>query len=180
MTIELKGNVLHDMHKLLYLANEYPTKTIQGVGKLFHLSVLDLNAAIWRAQDYNYLTVNEDSKFTVDRVPDKWEFGTEVETVMENVTYTLTRLAKEEADLLEIYLNNWAEGISPHDYLVAMKKLLSDRVIASYEIKDTVPVKGTVGKKGKTREEIYTFYTLFENLEHRWGTKQFKNQESLK
>lgn len=182
---KLTGTSLENVHKLVFLANEYPGKKFAEIATMIQMSALDKNVAIWRAQDMRFLTVNEDDSYTVDEVPTEWELGEGVTNLIELITYTFKRLARDEMDLEENSFGNWCVGYPVHDVMIAMKKLINDKVLTDYEIKtkDEVPLskkeKGK-GKKPELRESIYTFYTLYENMEMRWGTKQFKNQEELR
>lgn len=200
---KLQDRELQAVHKFVYLANEYPEKQVQEVAALFQWSPLDLNCAIWRAEDLNFFTIEEyvadeelspaqqaaekakGGKLTIHNVPDAWEFGPEVESIKASILYAFGRLAKLEADMEENYFGNWTAGYPAHDVMIATKALINEKKIATYEIKDRVELPLSKKAKGKgvkpeIREDIYTFYTLFENLENRWGAKQFKEQENLR
>lgn len=182
---QLTGRSLENVHKIVFLANEYPGKKFMEIASMVQMGALDKNVAIWRAQDLGLITVNEDDSYAVDEVPDKWELGSDVAGLIELISYTFKRLSRDEMDLEENILGNWCVGYPAHDVMIAMKTLINDKVLIDYEIKNTdeVPLskkaKGK-GKKPETRESIYTFYTLYENMEMRWGTKQFKKQEELR
>lgn len=179
MSQELSGQALQDVHKMVYLAREYPKKTIKELTKLFELSALDINNALWRAQDMNYLIVDEETKlFTVDTVPEAWDFGEDVDFLKEQLVYAFNHLARDEADMEETYLGNWTRGYPVHDLSIAIKQLLEDRVLATYEIGNNVDVKPGKPAKGQ-RTDTYVFYCLYENMENRWGTKQFPDKARL-
>lgn len=184
---ELTGKPLNDVHKVVFLANEYPKKTLQDLAKLFELPALDINNAIWRAQDMGFLVINGDSTFSVDRVPDSdmWQFGESVESLKAQLIYYFKHLARSESDIEETYLGNVTGGYPSHDVFVALKVLLADRVLATYQITDLLEIPASKkakgkGKKPEVREDVYTFYTLWENSEQQWGKKQFKDTSKLK
>lgn len=171
---ELKGKALETVHKLVYLANEYPNKTMREVAALFELPPLDINIAVWRAEDMGFLHINEDGKFHIDKVPTKWELGEDLERLKEQIIYYFNHLARKEADLEETYLSNLAMGYPPHDLFIVIKQLLHDRVLGTYELKDT-------RKEGKKHVvDTYTFYSLWDNSEQQWGKKQFKDETKVK
>lgn len=182
---KLTGKPLHDIHKVVYLANEYPKKTIQEIAKMFDLSALDINNAIWRAEDMGYLVIDADGKFTVDTVPEKWEFGEGVADLRAQLIYYFKHMARKEADIEETYLGNVTVGYPSQDHFVVIKQMLSDRVLATYTLTDQleIPVSKKAkarGKQPEVREETYTFYTLWENSEQEWGRKQFRDSTKLK
>lgn len=176
---QLSGQALHDVHKVVFLANEYPGKTAKELAKLFDLSALDINNAMWRAEDLGYLVVDrETNKYTVDTVPDTYEFGDDVKFLREQVIYAFQHLATTEADMEENYLANWTLGYSASDLSIVVKGLLADKILSTYEVGNTVEVKPGKPAKGQ-RTDTYLFYTLTENLAHEWGRKQFKDASRL-
>lgn len=169
MSKNLTGKDLNDVHKLTFLANEFPNKNLGELIGIFELSPLDLNSAIWRAQDHGFLHINEGtSKVVVDTVPKKWEFGSAVEYLLEAIPYTFKKLAEQQSDMEENYFSNWTGGYTAQDVMVAMRKLIADKVMADYFVTDVSD------SKGKKEINKYTFYTLAENRYHMWGRKQFK------
>lgn len=186
---ELSGKALHDVHKIVFLVNEYPKKTLSEIVKMLqeeYMPAIDINAAFWRAEDMRYLIIDKKADSAkVDTVPDEWEFGERVDSLRNQIVYYLTFLARTEGDIEETYLNNLVLGYLPTDYLVAIKSLLSDRILGSYTITDTVEIpvskkQKARGKKPETHEETYTFYSLWDNVGQRWGEKQFKDPTRLK
>lgn len=186
---ELSGRALHDVHKIVFLVSEYPKKTLSEVVKMLqqeYMPAIDINAAFWRAEDAGHLIVDKkNDSAKVGTPPEKWEFGERVNALRDQIVYYLTFLARTEGDIEENYLNNLVLGYLPTDYLVAIKSLLNDRILGSYTITDTVelPVskkQKARGKKPETHKETYVFYSLLENMEKRWGEKQFKDVAKLK
>ena len=200
---KLTGRPLNLVHSVVWLANEFPSKRIGEVAGMLRVSPLDLNNAIWRAQDMGFFTVDEVEQneelsaeqqaeenllggaVTIHEIPDEWDLGPEIEQLKQEIIFTFKRLARQEADVEENYYDNLTAGYPPYQVKIATKMLLNDKVLSKYEIKDQVEVQLSKKKKGKgqkpeIREEIYTFFTLWENNEHRWGAKQFKNQDQLK
>lgn len=183
---KVEGKDLNNVHKLVFLANEYKKESIREVGRLFAMTMLDINATIWRARDLGYLVIDEETGgYTVDTVPDKWQFGVEIDQLMSTIKYVFEKLAEQETDLEDEDLGKWTAGHLTHDVAVAMKRLTDERVIATYEITTStdVPIskkaKGR-GKKPKTFDSTYTFYTLWENMEQQWGRKRFPNKDKIK
>lgn len=171
---KLTGKALHNVHKVVFLANEYPTHDMKKISKLMPVGPLDFNAAAWRAQDMGLLTINKDKSFTVEKVPEKWELGPEIQHLRETLMYYFKHLARFEADIEEVYLSNITMAYEPHDVLIITKQLLNERVIATYDITSDEPIDPEKPELG-TAKSTYTFFTLWENLEQRWGAKQFKN-----
>ena len=173
---ELTGKALENVHKVVFLVNEYPGKSMKEITELFQLPKLDVNVAIWRAQDMGFLTVDESGKPTIHEVPDKWELGEVTEHLKETILYCFKRLARDEMDMEENLFGWWTGGYPVHEVMIAMKQLINDKQMIDYEIKEVHKAK----KNKPAREETYTFYTLYENMEMRWGTKQFKPGSELK
>lgn len=159
--------IMQNVHKIVYLINEYPKKNIKDIASLFNISPLDLNAAIWLARDLGYIIPNgSDKSFIVDTVPPKWEFGNEVKDLVDTLVYTFEHLAKDEEDIEDTILGNLTQGYAAQDVMIAVKFLINRKVLSEYIIKD-----------GK---EEYTFYTLIGNIDKQWGRKQFKKPPKSK
>ena len=183
---DLNPKDLQNIHKLVYLAQQYDKKTIRELGEMFSMTMLNVNATIWRARDLGYLKIDDKTgEYSVTSVPEDWRFGEDVEHLMTTLVYTFNKLAEQESDLEDQQLSQWCAGHMTHDYTVAMKRLIENRILATYEETAVVEMptskkaKGK-GKKAKTYESTYTFYTLWKNLEQRWGRKQFNDQTILK
>lgn len=183
---KLTGKALQDVHKAVFVINEYPKKTVNDIAQLLQMSPMDINIAVWRAEDMGLLYVDKETHYAkVEMVPEKWEFGESIDYLKSQIIYYLQHLARNEADIEETYLSNLAMGYPAHDLIIAIKQLLADRVIAEYTITDTTEIKPSKkglkrGKKPEFREDTYTFYSLWENSEQRWGEKQFKDTTKLK
>lgn len=158
---------LNILHKLIYLANEYPDKSITELAELFRIPIIDINAAIWMAQDSGFISVDEKKKtFKVENIPEKWELGKNVAMLVNTLLYVFRRLAKDGSDIEDGNLALWLGGYPTHDTLIAIKYLINENNLVSYTLKD-----------GK---DEYTFYTLTENTGKKWGQKQFKDKAKLK
>lgn len=169
----LQPTATENMHKLVYLANEYPGAKMGKLVNLFQMPLIDFNAAVWLACDLGYMTVDEKTgKFKVVDIPTQWAFGDRLRTLIGTLTFVFNRLAKNETDLGESELNDWNRGYPVHDQFIAVKYLLNEGFLDSYEIK-SVDFKGAP-------EATYTFYCLAGNAGKKWGKKQFKNQKTLK
>lgn len=173
-------------HKLGFLANEYAGKSITELAEFFQMGPLDFNVAVWRAQDMGFITVDsKDGKVTFHENLGKWIFGEETDRLISAIPYAIAKLNEDEADMEEQYMINWASGHRLHDYLVAIKWLLNEGIIASYEIENTTVIppskKGKKrGKQTKKTVDKYTFYTLPLNEKHHWGLKQFEDQDRVR
>lgn len=190
---DLVASELQKVHKVVYLMREYPGKTINDFCDTFlapDMGVFDINTAIWRARDLGYVVLNDpefdgSGTYQVDRVPDVWQFGRAVDNLMVSIPYIVENLNKEEGDIMERQLQKWfMPDYTKPDYAVALRQLLSDKVIASYEltnvnrIEPSKKAKGR-GKKSQEIRDTYTFYTLWANGEQRWGVKQFPDQSRV-
>lgn len=181
------------VHKVVWLMNEYRGKTINEFASTFlvpDMGVFDINVAIWRAEELGYVVLDDpefdgSGKYSVDRVPDAWQFGEGVEHLMRAIPFLLQRMNKEEGDIMEQQLQQWfAPNYPRYESVIALKRLLNDKVIASYEIVNVnkIPASKKGKKRGKVDKDIrdpYTFYTMWENGENRWGAKQFPDQSKL-
>lgn len=180
----LTGKALNDVHKAVFICNEYQDKTIREVASLLEMSALDINNALWRAEDLGNITVVEQRTFTINKLPAKWEFGEDVELLHDQIKYTFNHMARSEADIEETYLSNMTRGYPAQDVLIAIKQLIAEGVITAYTLTNQTAMpqskkaKGR-GDKAKTVEDTYTFYTLVENVSKGWGKKQFTDQDRV-
>lgn len=186
MSDALTGKALNDVHKAVFLCNEYKDKTIREVATLLELSAMDINNALWRAEDLGYITVDEDKRtFKVEKLPE-WDLGEEVQFLKEQLTYTFNHMARSEADIEENYLSNMTRGYAAQDLTIAVKQLLAEGVITTYDLTNTteMPNKSKKargrGEPGETVTDTYTFFCLTENAGKEWGRKQFANQDRVK
>lgn len=159
----MSPKLINNAHKLAYLVQQYPDKTMNEIIAMFQLSPMDINAAIWAAIELKLIKKPDEetgiAKF--NKKPPMWEFGEAVEHLIDTVYYCFEQINAEEKDLEENYLNNWLMGYPTHDQFVAIKRLLENKQLAKYELEDG--------------DSAYDFYTLYENREQLWGRKQFKN-----
>lgn len=155
------------MHKFVYLANQYEKKNLSDLTLLFQVPSLDMNAAIWLAQDLGYVSI-EGKQVTVENIPSQWNFGDNSKTLMGTILYVIQRLNREEGDLEETKIATWCQGFPAHDYVLALNYLVNEKIVAEYRLKDL-----------KDKKSIYTYYTLPCNLSEEWGKKQFKNQKKV-
>lgn len=166
-----------NMHQLVALANHYPSETIFEIaGKMNTLPNIEVNIAIWQAQDEGFLTIDEkEGTFTVDKVPETWEFGPEVVQTIDEVSYLMHYYEKKENDIhdQELLLKHLV-GIRPHVQIVAINKMLDDGTLKSYTI-ENIDLKGKKKQKKEVKSQ-YLFYTLADNFGKHWGLKQFKDQ----
>jgi hypothetical protein len=156
-------------HKFVYLIEQYPEHKLgQIIELLAGMSPLDINAAIWNAQEAGYISEPDADTQTVKllRTPKKWDFGEDVQHLEHTFLYGFEHVASQENDLEEHAVTAWSQGYLPHDALIALKRLQENGQINQYTIDDTEE-SGAVN--------TYTFFTLEENMGKLWGRKQFKN-----
>lgn len=170
--------------KLMYLASEYPEHNIVELSRLFQTSPIDFNVTAWAAQDLGYLEVDKLNAVKILKFPKEEEFGELIEHLLEVIPYSLQKINQEEADVEDNYFGNWTAGYPAHDVMIAVRKLIKDKKIASYTVTNKTEMPLSKKQKGKgvkpeIVEDVYTFYTLPENLEKRWGEKQFEDPEKL-
>lgn len=156
---------LSNANKLAFLIKVFPEKKVEEILDLLQMPPIQSNAGIWLAQELGWLSEVQDAKISFVAAPDKWEFGDITENLIDQIEYCFKHLAHDETDLEEKWLTDWLTGYPPQEILIAMHYLLDERVLSEYEIVD---------HNKKLGDSTYKFYTLFENLEQRWGKKQFK------
>lgn len=172
------NQILENANKLTYLVKSYPDETAENIIKLVQLPQVDVNAAIWLAQELKFLKAKlVDERMVVGKIPETWQFGKAETQIEDTLTYCFRRLAKDETDLDEKFLTDWLAGYPTHDTLVAVKHLVEDRVIAEYKLFDPAINESGEPMIDKDKKPVlneYLFYTLFENSEMQWGKKNFR------
>lgn len=158
-----------NVHKFVLLANQYQDHTVGDLAELFQLPAIDMNVAIWAAEDASMITVDKKTKkITIGHLPEYWSLGSDVEHLKSLIMSTLKHFAKDKSDLEETYFAGWCAGYTTQDIVIATISLELSGDIATYEIEDT------------GGDSTYTFYCLPENLSKRWGQKQFEKAKALK
>lgn len=175
--------ILENAHKLTFYMQQYPGKKLPEVSTLMSMPAVDINAALWCAEDLGYIDQidKETGEMKFLREPDNgWDFGQSVSDLKASIVYCLTVLARREADLEEFFIERWTAGYPPMDILVAMKSLLVNGHIVEYELLDKrLDEKGNVmyGEDENTPlMDSYIFYTLAANAGKQWGKASFKNR----
>jgi hypothetical protein len=182
---ELNERAMQDVHKAVFLCQAYPDKTIREIASLMELGAVDINNALWRAEDLKFIEVEEQRTFKILKTPETWELGEDVAYLREQLLYTFSHMARSEADIEENYLGNMTKGYPAHDVAIVMKQLLSDGTVVDYQLTNSTEMplskkaKGR-GEKPEIVKDTYTFYTLAENVEHQWGKKQFGDESRVK
>lgn len=162
---------LENANKITYLVKMYPTKPANELIELLQVPPIEVNAAIWLAQELGFLKEElEDDRMLIGTPPETYQFGEAEQALEANIIYCFKRIARDETDLDEKFLTDWLMGYPAQDALIAVNRLLEDRVLFEYELTDDNP------KLGKS---VYKFYTLFENSEMQWGKKNFKIEPTL-
>lgn len=159
--------ILENAHKIAFLVQQYPNKNLKEIIETAAMPALELNTAMWQAVDLGLISEpdKETGEIKLLQAPEKWELGENVENLKAMIVYGFQHMAKSEQDLDEENFGFWTLGYNPRDILIAMKQLLEEKVMATYELTDPKDLKST-----------YTFYTLYENGEQLWGRKNFKEQ----
>lgn len=183
---DLSERALQEVHKAVFLCQAYPAKTIREIASLMELGAVDINNALWRAEDEGYISVDDEKRaFKVLRTPTEWNLGEEVAYLREQLLYTFEHMARSEADIEENYLGNMTKGYQAHDVAIVMKQLLSEGVVVDYQLTNSTEMplskkaKGR-GEKPEIVKDTYTFYTLAANVEKQWGKKQFGDETRVK
>jgi hypothetical protein len=157
---------------ITFLVQQFPDFTLDQLvdpesGLLSQMPGLEVNAALWQAQELGWLKQNKNGMFKVLEVPVTWQFGETINDLQDEIVYCFKQLGKSETDIMETFFSQWTAAYKAHDILVAMKQLLNDGVIVQYMLTDDAP------KVGKS---VYTFFTSKENDGKEWGRKQFKRE----
>lgn len=162
MPTKTTSRVLENAHKITYLVKSYPEHKVADVVGLLALPGIDINTAIWRAQEEGFLAEPDTEKQTMAllKEPAKYEFGQSVEVLKDMLIASFTALAKKETDLEEQQLSIWMQGHPAHDCLIALKVLEEEKKLAQYAIEDG--------------DSTYVFFTLYKNKGKQWGRSQFK------
>jgi hypothetical protein len=157
--------MLENANKLAYLKKIYPELDTDDLLKLMQCSGVEINSAIWLAEELGFISVDpKTSQMTFKKAPETWQFGKDVKLLEDIIVYCFQQLAKRETDLDEKFLTDWLVGYPVQNSLIAVSNLVSDRVLAEYELTDDT---------FKTAKSVYKFYTLYENSEMMWGKKNF-------
>lgn len=171
----ISSKVRADAHKVAFIIQQYPDKKMNEILDFMAVPSVYINTALWAAQDLGLIAepnkLTGEMKFLAEP-EDGWDFGENVRDLQSALMYSFTVLARRQEDMEEVFLSNWTDGIRPIDRLVAMKHLLTTRKLFEYEITD-------VQLDGEDKPSTYIFYTLFENAEMQWGTKQFKTDPTV-
>lgn len=166
---------LHNAHKIVYLVRAYPGKPLNdqfdpkthertetGLFSMLTMPAIDINVAVWVAQEYGWLGETDIKTNTIELLdlPKEWNFGPAQQHLEGMVMYAFRKLAEKETDLEEYSINQWFGGHPVQDIFVTLKRLIETQQLHEYEIEDG--------------ENKYIFYTLYENRDKLWGRKQFK------
>lgn len=164
--------IIENAQKVSYIVSKFPELSFGDIMELVQLPSLDIDAALWRAQDMGWIEVDKKKEFIrLIEIP-RFSFGEEVEGIKDRILYAFKKLGELESDMDDFTLGKWLLGFVARDAVIALKQCLDDGTLCSYTIIDS-------GNK-KEGDNEYTFYTLPENLDKKWGKKQFKNQRKLR
>lgn len=170
-------NVTQNMHKFIFLANEYKGSKTAQLYRMFEFPLLDFQAASYMAEDLGYVKITKktqgDYRFEVLSMPEDLDLGVDVRNLINTLTFVFKRLEKDETDLAEWELNSWMEGYPTHDQLIAMKWLLNQGILGTYDIVISNP------KKLKLPDTVQTCYCIAGNEKKRWGEKQVPDKSRI-
>lgn len=156
--------------KIIAVSLVYPENKFTEVLSLFQIPRAEIEAAVWRAVDQGWITVDKKKdSFKVTNIPE-FSFGKEIYELEDLIMYVFKKLGQEETDLDDYNFSAWFAGYPSHNLLIAIKRLIANKVIATYQIIDQSKSHG---------ESTYDFYTLSENLDKKWGKKYFKNEAKI-
>ncbi len=180
----LNKRMIENAQKIAFIAKTYPEKNIVEISQLFQTSPIEFNAGAWAAQDLGYFTVAPDNSVKLGDLPEEWNFGELTEHLLVELPYAIAKLNAEQADIEEEYLGNWTAGFPAQDVIIVTKLLIEQGKLASYEVKNETVISPNreqrrKGAKPEIVVDTYTFYTLPENVDKRWGEKQFEDPEKL-
>lgn len=164
---------LHNANKISYLFQQFPKHTPTEILALLQMPPVDANAAMWYAQELGWISDldKKKDKIKVLSAPESWDFGPLEDTLEDTLVYCFKQIAKNETDLDEKFLSDWTAGYPAHDVIIAMKRLLNDKVLFEYLLFD-------IDKDGT--ENQYKFFTLYENKDKQWGKKNFDKAPKAK
>jgi hypothetical protein len=168
MNALIDDKIERNAQKLAYLTKVYPDHTLDQTISLFtQMAAVDVNAAIWAAQDLGYLKEPdpETKRAELLHPPKHWDLGETVEHLQDTILYCFRKMAQNETDMEEHALGTWTAGYPAFDVLIATRRLLDDRKLVEYTIDDW-------DKDGA--KNTYKFFCLSENEGKMWGRKQFK------
>lgn len=155
--------MLENANKVAYIVQQWPEKKLADVVAMLQMPAIEINTALWYAADIGFITEpdKENNSVAVKNLPETWQFGERVDTLIDMLRFAFEQLEKKETDLEENYMSNWTVGYASHDVIIAMRRLQEEDEIVDYHIEDG--------------ENTYTFYTLSRNKDKLWGRKQFKS-----
>lgn len=172
--MEPNSKVKNNAHVITYLVRAYPEKpmrdvrdnkgqvTDQGIFSLLTMPAIEINTALWYAQDQKWLLppTDENGRIELTGEPSEWDFGPDELELEGMLLYAFHQLNAKERDLEEFFVSQWTMGYPAHDVLIAVKRLLETQKLHEYEIEDG--------------ENKYIFYTLYENRDKLFGRREFK------
>lgn len=155
--------ITQNANKVAYLVQQYPEKNAGQIIALLEMNPIDINAAVWAAVDLGYISEPDKEDGGAVRflkAPESWDFGPNCTDLIDTIYYAMEKMNGRGDDMEENYMSNWTLGYTGQDVLIAMKRLLENKQLFKYEIEDG--------------DSSYTFFTLYENRNKKWGSKQFK------
>lgn len=180
MNLNLSLKTMQNAHKVAFVMQQYPEKTLPHMIDLLAMPAIDINAALWAAEDLGYIATPDKKTGAMKflKEPDEWDFGPEVDNLRRSIVYCLEVLARRKTDLEEFFISKWTSGYAVIDVLVAMKSLLVQGKVGEYEVQDQRrDEKGNLmfaEDENTPQMDTYIFYTLPQYVKYQWGRKSFK------
>lgn len=94
-----------------------------------------------------------------------FDYGDDITRLREEIMQLIQAQNAKETDVETGLVARWLTGVRPLSVELALDAIVKDGQLASYDLADP-----------KDKKSVYTFLTMPENLEHKWGVKQFKDQ----
>ena len=145
----------------------HPKETIDEIALDFKLpAALIINALYWGERNGLFTAKKQGTQFkeitVTAMLDDNVDFGKDFERVKSNILETITNLNSDGSDITDDNLFIWL-GVPFIIAKVALRLLVNEGKLVKYKITDP-----------KDRKSVYLFYTLAENKDKFYGTKQFK------
>lgn len=164
----------------------YPKKNIKDIANIFVCPAIQFNAGVGVAIDKGWIDLDKTTGEVSTTPVFELDFvlSNEVNDIRNLILVSMEQLAVEEADIEDNYLSNFLAGFPSQDIICAVESLIREGKLCKYTLTNQIEIEPTKkqkqkGKKARVETEDYIFYTLPENLSHRWGKKQFADEDRV-
>jgi len=165
------NDIINDARKVAYLVYLYPKKGLQQIAELMSMPPIAKDCAIIEASRQGWVEISKKKgqlTLTTEEIPEP-TFDDMMVMIRDRVRFIIKHHNSEEQDIDEVVLLQMLVGYPVQDILITLNLMLDEGTIANYTIAE--------GKKG---ENVYTFWTMPENVGKEWGRKRFPDQSTLK